>query len=676
VTSYQLPVTSYQSTLNAEKLPLSPYSQMDNPINIGEILSDRYRIIKQLGQGGFGRTYLAEDLNRFHEYCVLKEFAPLMFQGTAALHKAAEMFEREAGILYKLQHPQIPRFRELFRVKHKGKGRLFLVQDYVEGQSYRNLLRVRQSQGLGFTEADVTQLLLQILPVLEYIHLMGVIHRDISPDNIILRASDLLPVLIDFGGVKQLAVDLKSQLVNPKTIKNIETISILGKAGYAPVEQMQKGIVFPHSDLYALAATVLVLLTGKEPQQLMDSNTLAWKWQDEVNLSPKLTKILERMLSKVPKERFQVAREVMEILDPTPIIPPDRLGASIPVTSDTRVINSGSAAHNIYPPTEKMSKIGFLFSWFSKISLVLALILGSGLLGWFAGNYWVKNIKKSQEQNSEETIEQPTFEPKPLDPTNLDTPSPSVTPTPPSNDLAWRSRIANLGINNDFFVALTNDLFWQKYPSEKGRVLTDKPEDLEWQKQSDNIANELVEKLSKLSPEALKGLGSYDRPSRAKAIEQVNQLNLSSRALYDLVDAEFFSLFGKADNLEFDERPISQVSSAIVFDKVRSLQSAKAYERVVFPKAGATTELNGTLEPGQGKAFVISGNFGQSIGVQLEADSTILISFYSPTGKVKILEDSTLRQWSGKLPESGYYEIIVVSRGTEPLEYQLSIETK
>lgn len=647
---------------------------MEKPINIGEILSERYRIIKQLGQGGFGRTYLAEDLNRFHEYCVLKEFAPLMFQGTAALQKASEMFEREAGILYKLQHPQIPRFRELFRVKHKGKGRLFLVQDYVEGQSYRNLLKVRQNQGLGFTEADVTQLLLQILPVLEYIHLMGVIHRDISPDNLILRSSDLLPVLIDFGGVKQLAVDLKSQLVNPATIKNIniETISILGKAGYAPVEQMQKGIVFPHSDLYALAATILVLLTGKEPQQLMDSNTLTWQWQGEVNLSSKLTQILEKMLAKAPKERFQVAREVMEILDPTPIIPPDRTGAVLPVTSDTRVISSASAANSPYPPKEKMSKIGFLLSWFGKISLVLALIGVSGLMGWLAGNKWVKYVKESQEQNSQSTIEQQTFEPKPIESSNLDTPSPSPTPTPPSNDLAWRSRIANLSIDNDFFVALTNDLFWQKYPSEKGRVLTDKPEDLEWQKQWDTIANELVEKLNGLSPEALKGIGSYDRTSRTTAIDRVNQLNLSSRALYDLVESEFFSLFGIEENAEFDDRPISQVLSAIVFDKVRALQSGKAYQRVVLP----TTELKGTLEAGKGKAYVVSGNFGQSIDLKLEADAEILISFYSPTGKVKILEDSTLRQWSGKLPESGYYEIIVVSRATEPRDYQLSLETK
>ncbi|MCL6436100.1 MAG: protein kinase, partial [Leptolyngbyaceae cyanobacterium HOT.MB2.61] len=156
---------------------------------VGKTLSSRYRVLRELGQGGFGRTYLAEDINRFHEPCVLKEFAPQV-QGSRDLQKAEELFEREAGILYQLQHPQIPRFRELFRAEFQGRGRLFLVQDYVEGPTYQAILRSRQSQGFCFSETEVTQLLFQLLPVLTYIHERGVIHRDISPDNLIWRSAD------------------------------------------------------------------------------------------------------------------------------------------------------------------------------------------------------------------------------------------------------------------------------------------------------------------------------------------------------------------------------------------------------------------------------------------------------------------------------------------------------
>ena len=169
-----------------------------NELSEGIILGDRYRLVRKLGQGGFGITYLAQDINRFDELCVVKEFAPKV-RGTQALTKAEELFEREAGILYKLQHSQIPKFRELCRWKVGLGTRLFLVQSYVEGQTYSSLLANRISQGQGFAEDEVKELLLQLLPVLDYIHDRGVIHRDISPDNLILRSADQLPVLMALG---------------------------------------------------------------------------------------------------------------------------------------------------------------------------------------------------------------------------------------------------------------------------------------------------------------------------------------------------------------------------------------------------------------------------------------------------------------------------------------------
>ena len=98
----------------------------------GNILGNRYQIVRELGRGGFGRSYLAIDLNKFSEQCVLKEFAPQV-RGQDELVKAKELFEREAGVLYKLQHPQIPTFRELLRVNSSGSESLLLVQDYIDG---------------------------------------------------------------------------------------------------------------------------------------------------------------------------------------------------------------------------------------------------------------------------------------------------------------------------------------------------------------------------------------------------------------------------------------------------------------------------------------------------------------------------------------------------------------
>lgn len=275
----------------------------------GYILEKRYRIVNKLGQGGFGRTYLAEDLHRFDERCVLKEFAPQV-QGERELQKAKDLFQREAAALYKLNHPQLPQFREFFQAQlGDGVGCLFLAQDYVQGQTYYELLKSSKR----FSEADVRHLLCHLLPVLLYIHSQGVIHRDISPDNLILRRSDKLPVLIDFGGVKQVAAIAISKFTQ---IGQVPTR--LGKIGYAPEEQLSQGQVFPSSDLYALAVTALVLLTGKEPEELYDSHKGTWHWRREIKVSSQLETVLQKMLAYKPgvkETRYQSAAEVLQALE-------------------------------------------------------------------------------------------------------------------------------------------------------------------------------------------------------------------------------------------------------------------------------------------------------------------------------------------------------------------------
>lgn len=288
-------------------------------LNSGNELRSRYRILHQLGVGGFSRTYLAEDLNRFNERCVLKEFAPQL-QETFARAKAQELFEREAGVLYRLRHPQIPQFRQLFRYQEQQEEHLFLVQDYIEGITYHALLNQRLETNNRFSEGEIKQLLTQVLPILEYIHSMGVIHRDISPDNLILRNQDELPVLIDFGCIKEVEIKTQFKLHTVATNASIPLIgTALGKAGYAPPEQVERGIVYAHSDLYALAATAVVLLTGKNPQQLINADNYRWHWQSEVTLSPKLEWILSKMLSPYPSDRFGSAAEVSKTLQNTSI---------------------------------------------------------------------------------------------------------------------------------------------------------------------------------------------------------------------------------------------------------------------------------------------------------------------------------------------------------------------
>jgi serine/threonine-protein kinase len=272
-------------------------------------LRDRYVIKKLIGQGGFGKTYLAEDTGKFQQKVAIKEFTPTI-KTPDSLRKAEELFQREALMLHQLDHPQIPKFWEIFQENNH----LFLVQDYIAGDNYASLLEARRKTEKYFDEGEITQLLQDILPVLSYLHKNGIIHRDISPDNIIRRASDNLPVLIDFGGVKQIA----EEIVYPTPTNNQlpdHAGTRLGKIGYAPDEQIRLGIVAPDSDLYALAVTVIVLMTGQRPQQLLDHHTLHWTWHQVLRVSPKLEAILNRMLDSKPADRFASADEILRELN-------------------------------------------------------------------------------------------------------------------------------------------------------------------------------------------------------------------------------------------------------------------------------------------------------------------------------------------------------------------------
>lgn len=631
---------------------------MNNPIYPGITLNNHYRIVRELGHGGFGRTYLAEDAHRFNEPCVLKEFAPQV-HGSYALQKSEELFEREAGVLYKLQHNQIPRFRELFRVSISDRGYLFLVQDYVPGQTYRFLLDARKRQGLRFIEAEINQLLIQILPVLEYIHSLGVIHRDISPDNLILRSSDGMPVLIDFGGVKQVAATVESLFGEANGTPAPATR--IGKLGYAPVEQMQMGIVSPHSDLYALAATVLVLLTGKEPHQLLDTQTLHWNWRAECSLSPNLSLVLDKMLAQQPSQRYSSAREVMLALsgnpplqpplppapDFAPTQPPDH--SPIPVLAPAPKLPGTPVRVAAIGNQQKMP------AW-KMVLFVVAVLSSMGGIGWLAGNSLL-NLQSKVQKGS-----QP--------------PSPKQ-----QQEDALQARFVKLKIDDRFYsgyVNLVDQTFYAKYPELGGRLLKEGDDDRQWRQRWQKIGDELLDKLENLSSDARARLGTYDTTDLDRWKTEVNKLNLSSRALYDLADAKFFYWFPEQPrDRNLIGLPIGQIWQAITADALESLQAGATVESVEFDRRSNSKSLTGNLKPGEGKAYIARFAQNQTLRVNLQAPrQSTLLSIYTP-GRTKgaraLLEDAEGLSWSGLLDDAGYYEFVVVSQASEPIAYQLNL---
>jgi serine/threonine protein kinase len=291
------------------------------------LLANRYEMQRVLGQGGFGRTYLTLDRYRFNEPCVVKEFLPPQC-GEVEAKKSRELFEREAKILHQLDRPQIPKFFACF----EENGRLFLVQEYIKGQTYAALLReLQQQQGRNFSEAEVIELLNNLLPVLSYLHERQIVHRDLAPDNIMRSDDSQLPILIDFGiGRSAVVQNLEREQNLARTIPATSQKSIVGKLGYAPYEQIWLGKSYPSSDLYALAVTAIVLMTGLNPQ----TPSLREKWHTQASVSAGFVKLLNRMWEETPIHRYQTAAEVLADLA--------RLGTSAQTQLIQPPINSGA----------------------------------------------------------------------------------------------------------------------------------------------------------------------------------------------------------------------------------------------------------------------------------------------------------------------------------------------
>lgn len=277
------------------------------------ILAGRYLPSRLLGQGGFGAAFLARDrYTTTMRQCVVKQFQPSGNLTQQQLELAQALFEREAAVLEDIgnRHEQIPDLYAFFPliVPNQAKGKddqfFYLVQEFIDGQTLEDELAAKGR----FSEAEVLEVLIEMLKVLKFVHENNSIHRDIKPSNIMRHRNGRL-FLLDFGAVKQ------------ETVGSTPSGRSTGiySMGFAPPEQMAGAQVYPSTDLYALAATCLNLLTGKTPEEMFDSYQNRWTWRAYApQTSDRTAKVLDRMLLPTPKDRFQSAQEALAALTTQP----------------------------------------------------------------------------------------------------------------------------------------------------------------------------------------------------------------------------------------------------------------------------------------------------------------------------------------------------------------------
>ncbi len=265
------------------------------------ILAGHYKIIAILRAGGFGQTYIAEDLHRpGHPQCVVKHLKPAN-TSPDGLHVARRLFDAEAQVLEKLgSHDQIPRLLAHFEEDKE----FYLVQDLIQGHPLSQELPLRQRWG----EAQVKAMLQDVLGILAFVHSQGVIHRDIKPDNLMRRELDQKFVLIDFGAIKEVGK------VGLNQTEAVSATVAIGTPGYMPTEQGH-GKPRPSSDIYALGMVAVQCLTGRLPSQLQeDYETGELCWQDQAMASPGLVQVVTQMIRYHFKDRYRTAEEVLAAL--------------------------------------------------------------------------------------------------------------------------------------------------------------------------------------------------------------------------------------------------------------------------------------------------------------------------------------------------------------------------
>jgi eukaryotic-like serine/threonine-protein kinase len=275
---------------------------MDNNL-VGQTIQGRYYVVKQLGRGGVGVTFLAQDQQCFDSQCVVKQLKPKT-TNPQTLTIARKLFNREAEIMNRLGHcDRIPRLLAYFEQDHE----FFLVQELIEGHD----LSEEILPGHPWSEVKTVAMLKDVLEVLLIVQQNSVIHRDLKPSNLMRRRQDNRIILIDFGSVKQVSTQIIDAAGQVK-----QTVAV-GTKSYMPMEQMMGRPGF-YSDIYALGVIAIQALTGIEPRELPidDDGEIIWrrKLNPQVHYQPRFLDLLDQMVRYRHQERYASAGAVLSDL--------------------------------------------------------------------------------------------------------------------------------------------------------------------------------------------------------------------------------------------------------------------------------------------------------------------------------------------------------------------------
>ena len=664
----------------------------------GQLIGSRYRLERQLsapaadpaGVLGQGELWQARDQ--------LAAESPVALRRLVAepdLARARELWSRLQGVL----HPQVPRFGAVIQEQ----GQLWLVREWQSGRTYGQLLEARHERQMVFGAGEVLLLLRQLLPVLAALHSQDLLHGDLSPDNLLRRDSDGLPVLLDFGLVRGLAATGAGEA------------SVRGATpGYAPPELLSGEPAQPWMDLHALGVVALVLLAGEPPGKLLDPVSLAWRWPVGLEPEPALLAQLQRLLERDPARRFASAGQALVAFqslempestgpvaradrtvalvpaaappaaDPTPVVaaqPVAAVAAEAPVEPAPQ--NPGNAATPIPTPAPESALVeqespavpapqplpppqpvpprpqpsqarrrdeereeaaeGGL--WPVLIALVISAVVGTSVGWWWLGR------DKLPPPRTDQTSELPS----------------SLPPAEVDQRQQLLDRLRAIQVDRSWFLQLVDASLLAQYPERRGRLPSDSLEDAPLRKVWNEQAQEWLARVEQLPLAVRRRLGSFSQGDWQQRQQILLRQGLSSEVLRHLVSASAQNLLPGRAGEEIPAEPYRQLWYAAAEQVLENVRIDP------IEAASSNTQVLSADVPASGaRLFAIRLPAGHGLALGVNGTPLLQMSVYGADGAL-LEPKGPLRVVTLGSQKSSPVQLLVTNEGVAPAMIRLSL---
>ena len=620
---------------------------------VGDRIGERYRLEAELAFGSQGVLWRASDQLAGEAPVVLRQLAA---DQTELQERFRALWPRLQGVL----HPQVPRFGEL--IEHDGA--LWLVREWQEGRTFAELQEARRERQLVFGAGEVLLLLRQLLPVLTVLHSQQLLHGDLSPANLLRRERDGLPVLLDFGLVRGLAVLRDGQGAIGVT------------PGYGPPELSRGEPAEPWMDLYSLGVVCLVLLSGEGPAQLLDPVSLEWSWPAGLDAEPALRAAVARLVSADPAQRFRSAAAALEVIQqvpmpdstgpvpradrtvvlvPPPVEPipadPAPAGASLPPLPASPAAQSPAqeaaarraAALRSRQAQKEEEAEGRL--WPVVLALVVSAVLGTGL-GWLL-------LSRGRVAN-------PTAE------SALQLPS-SLPPAEVDQRQQLLNRLRALQIDRGWFLRLVDASLLAQYPERGGRLPSDSLDDAPLRKVWNELAEEWLSRVEQLPLELRTRLGSFTAGDWRQRQSGLVAQGLSPDVVEQLVSGSAQNLLPGRAVTDIPPEPFRQLWFA-------AADKALANVRIepILSRSGQTSVVSASVEAGGARLFPIRLPGPSRLALGVNGSPLMQMTVFDADGRV-LEARGPLRVVSLSRVTRSPVQLLVTNEGVAPALITLSL---